>query len=1527
MKFMRTMAVIIAAAATSTAVGGLMPAYAEPSSPTTATVRPNPWYANGPFQGWGTSLAWFANATGQYGEPGSITRSSGNSVTDAKALEYGKQLREKFYTSIFGKEGLGLNKARFNIGGGNASDVAYGYPFMRQGAAVPGYWAEDPDGSKGLYGGVTTKQSDGNALDQAFDPASEDSYVWGPKSSKSDAAESVQAQEWWLKRGVKNGDITHLEAFANSAPWFMTEDGYATGGFRSGDNNLKDPEKFAAYMASVVSHLDQLKADNGKKVKINTVEPLNESETAYWGTPGGRASDAWSRDQQTLITRYWDRYYADKDKSVTPYSNAVKKPQEGMHVDNAQAQQTILALAKALKSEGLKDVKVSATDATDSGQFVDSYNQYPQNVRDAIGQYNTHSYGTNRQRVARDIAQGDGKVMSMSEVDGSWQGGGFNPYGFDNGLGMAGKINSDVYALQSLDFTFWQVVEDLYNMSTGDQDVNGHQANPRGENTNWGTVLIDFDCTVAGSDGKLYSERAVDNNGGTTRGIKPCSVVVNSKYNAVRAYTHFIHEGDSILANDATKDNMTARSADGRTQTIIHRNDSDNKQRLIIDLSNYGNIDKNASGKLFLTTAPESKSDPYEATMDYMNGYSNQERPGAVHIDTVAKTATVELPARSIASIQLSGVSGQSNQAGVQDGESYQLVGQQSGRALQTGSDGSLTIENPAADSQSGPAQTFVYHQVKASRERPELKLFMITDPTGKKILNDQGRMVAGSIDTTNPDPRQSWIFNTEDGTTWSMVNAASKNALEVSGQATAAGSPVGLYSSNGGENQAWTLRSTKPSGVQQVYVQARKGGHLTMPTTVTPYYPWGLGSPVPVQWDTSMIDINKEGRYQVTGQAVDVFGNSIACKAEVYIGDFTVTDPVSVTLMVGASLQQVEDAIKAAPVHAHVGASEAMDADRTAVKWDFSQLDGQLADAHAGDRLTVKGRLGSVGDGGLPVTASVYLMQAKEQNIADTSSNLTVTDQQTEYGKAEQWKKLTDGDTSAEAWVTWNSAGDYSHKPTATLDFGQERDLGSLVITYGDHAPISALAEYSLDGRTWLPLGAAASPKPGQTVTFKGNAQVKARQARIVNTVQGDFMNASEIQAWAIPKADPVHNIAPSSSSHFKVNVQEGSTAAKAIDGDSGHKGWSTWNQAGIPVATFTFDNLQSISEVKTTFFRDGRASWPKSQTLEYQDDKGVWQRVGVKSGWYVQPGSGADTSTDEDTPVADFRMSTPIVAKALRLTNTLQDTGVYINVAEIEVLGTQAQVKAEPMPSADKALGDLRLDGKTIDGFLPDKTDYTVQLPVGAESNPKLQAFARDTAATVKVRHVNAEESVKRDGNVLGGKDVITVKAADGSGSSEYTVNYLSSVLQKLLVTPPSKTRYLLNERLDLSGMVVKAVYSVPNEEPVKVDISINDPELLVSGFDSAQPGRKNVTVTYRGGSATFQVDVVDGNVGNADSQPGSGRGPGALANAKQEGGSDGSSALSQTGANVMPTILAIVVCLLCAGSALAAARRHLG
>lgn len=269
------------------------------------TVTPNPWYANS-FDGWGTSLAWFANATGSLGEESAITTNLGDDASKAKAVEYGKQLREQFYQSIFGDEGLDLNMARYNVGGGNASDVAYGYPFMRQGAAVPGTWKDDATGS-GTYGnGVTTKQADKDKLAAAFDPTDDNQYDF----SKS------AAQDWWIERGATgdNPDITDVEAFANSAPWFLTNSGYATGGYNSGSNNLANPEKFAQYMTKNVEHLESLGAN------VDTVEPFNESETSYWGTPGDMASKYTdeSDDNTKLINNYWDKYYSDKDKSVTP---------------------------------------------------------------------------------------------------------------------------------------------------------------------------------------------------------------------------------------------------------------------------------------------------------------------------------------------------------------------------------------------------------------------------------------------------------------------------------------------------------------------------------------------------------------------------------------------------------------------------------------------------------------------------------------------------------------------------------------------------------------------------------------------------------------------------------------------------------------------------------------------------------------------------------------------------------------------------------------------------------------------------------------------------------------------------------------------------------------------------------------------------------------------------------------------------------------------------------------------------------
>lgn len=1025
-------------------------------------VTPNPWYANGPFDGWGTSLAWFANATGNYGEEGFVTnRDEISDEAYAKALENGKQLRETFYESIFGEDGLDLNMARYNIGGGNATDVAYGYPFMRQGAAVPGYWAD-------TIGGVEAKQTNKDQVAEAFDPSDDAHYDWNKGAS----------QEWWLKHGLETGDLDHVEMFANSAPWFLTKSGYATGGYDSNANNLADPEKFAQYMVKVTDHLEDTYG-----FEADTIEPFNESETGYWSTPGTMADDGFGPDNTALIERYWERYYSDKDKSVTPYSDAVKKPQEGMHVDNDVQQKTLKAMAAAMGEDD--QTKLVATDATDSGQMVDSYNRYSDEVKNLLDQYNTHSYGTNRQRVARDIAQTDGKEISQSEVDGSWQSGGFDPYNFDNGLGMAGKINADVYTLQSKDFNFWQVVEDLYNMSTGSEDVYGNHANPAGENLNWGTVFISFDCTVADEDGNLYSERDVDNNGGSTEGLQSCSVLVNSKYNAVRAYTKFIHEGDSIIANNRTGDTMTATSADGQTQTVIHTNNSQSDQTFVIDLSKYGNIADDAAGTVYLTTEPQANEEAehfFGATPEYMNKFSNQEQPeGSVVIDAAAKTATVTVPARSIASIQLTGVTGVADGVAVEDGGAYQLVGQSSNRPLAAVEVGgaATSLQDAATTTDEARSQTWILHDAGAPANRPTLHRYVLTTPDGKVLTASGGNTVLSDMDveTAKTTDAAIWILNTENGETYSLVNVEAQQALDCNGQATAAGTKVGLWESGGGAHQAWYIRSVEATGAKAVDIQTPVGTVPELPATVTPYYVWGEGQPVAVTWDTAALadQVGAEGVVTVTGTATDVYGNELHPTASVYVGTFTVTDPVSVTVGVGSSLAEVQAAAPAT-VDAHVGDSPAF---AEAVTWDWSGVSD--ADFAATGKQVVPGTI-AAGDGSDTTVAATLTVYVTEIGKGGNAINCAAVKASSEQG-SDEWgpypaSNTCDGNLGT-YWSTWHN-GWTDDDPWLEYTFDKPTALTQIEV-YPEQAtnegPLSQITVMYRDGDQWVNSGITMTP------------------------------------------------------------------------------------------------------------------------------------------------------------------------------------------------------------------------------------------------------------------------------------------------------------------------------------------------------------------------------------------------------------------------------------------------------------------
>ena len=168
----------------------------------------------GVFQGWGTSLCWFGNRIG-----------ASEKTSDAAA---------KFLCN--GKDGLGLNIIRFNIGGGD--DPSHNH-ITRTDSKMPGYW--------GTYDAAT------------------DTFTY-------DYTKDERQRNVLNKMLAENKDLT-LEAFSNSPPYFMTESGCTSGSESGGDNLKADKyDAFAEYLANVVKYYR-----DSYGVNFTSVEPMNEN--------------------------------------------------------------------------------------------------------------------------------------------------------------------------------------------------------------------------------------------------------------------------------------------------------------------------------------------------------------------------------------------------------------------------------------------------------------------------------------------------------------------------------------------------------------------------------------------------------------------------------------------------------------------------------------------------------------------------------------------------------------------------------------------------------------------------------------------------------------------------------------------------------------------------------------------------------------------------------------------------------------------------------------------------------------------------------------------------------------------------------------------------------------------------------------------------------------------------------------------------------------------------------------------------
>lgn len=219
-------AAILAGAVTVTAAQ----LWAAQPSPSVRKIQVNPSERIGTWEGWGSSLAWWARAIG------------GTRNADFYA--------DLIYTtdSSHGYPGLGLNIVRYNLGGGGIDQSSENKgPKLQWQMDIHGYW-ENP---------------------ASTDPQSP-SWNWSADSNQRTMM--IKARE----RGAKI-----FEMFSDSPMWWMNFN-HSTAGSDSGGDCL-DPVnyvRFATYLATVARY-----AADQWGIKFASVEPFNEPSAKWWKYP------------------------------------------------------------------------------------------------------------------------------------------------------------------------------------------------------------------------------------------------------------------------------------------------------------------------------------------------------------------------------------------------------------------------------------------------------------------------------------------------------------------------------------------------------------------------------------------------------------------------------------------------------------------------------------------------------------------------------------------------------------------------------------------------------------------------------------------------------------------------------------------------------------------------------------------------------------------------------------------------------------------------------------------------------------------------------------------------------------------------------------------------------------------------------------------------------------------------------------------------------------------------------------------
>ncbi len=199
-----------------------------------ATIAVNPGTSYGTWEGWGTSLAWWANVFGNRNDFADLFFTTNSVTYNGTTLP-----------------GLGLNIARYNLGACSWNTVSG--ESMVKSANIPGF-----------------KQIEGFWQDWNNEDPTSSAWDWTADAN----------QRAMLQKATTRGATTEL--FANSPMWWMCSN-HNPSGAADGGNNLQtwNYRQHASHLAATALH-----ARNNWGVNFATVDPFNEPASSWWTAAG-----------------------------------------------------------------------------------------------------------------------------------------------------------------------------------------------------------------------------------------------------------------------------------------------------------------------------------------------------------------------------------------------------------------------------------------------------------------------------------------------------------------------------------------------------------------------------------------------------------------------------------------------------------------------------------------------------------------------------------------------------------------------------------------------------------------------------------------------------------------------------------------------------------------------------------------------------------------------------------------------------------------------------------------------------------------------------------------------------------------------------------------------------------------------------------------------------------------------------------------------------------------------------------------